>query len=77
MLEIRERIEGAEGEAEVEALRVENERKVEGSVGVLGELCGGGEWEGARGEAVRLRYWVNVREALRDWEPGKRVVLVH
>lgn len=77
VLEARECIEGAEREAEVEALRVENERKVERSVEVLGGLCGGGEWEAVRGEAVRLRYWVNVREALRDWEPGKRVVLVH
>jgi molecular chaperone HscB len=77
VLEVRERIENAEGEGEVEALKVENERKLEGSVKVLGRLCGNGDWDAAKSEAVRLRYWVNIREALRDWEPGKPVVLVH
>ncbi len=74
---MREMIESAEGEGEVEGLRVENQRKLEGSVKVLGEMCGDGDWDAAKSEAVKLRYWVNIREALRDWEPGKPVVLVH
>lgn len=77
VLEVREMIESAEGESEVEELRVENERKLERSVGVLGRMCGNGDWDAAKSEAVKLRYWVNIREALRDWEPGKPVVLVH
>jgi len=77
VLEVREMIESAEGEGEVESLRMENKRKLEGSVKVLGEMCGDGDWDAAKSEAVKLRYWVNIREALRDWEPGKPVVLVH
>lgn len=77
VLEVREMIENAEGEAEVEELRIENEGRLEGSVKVLGQLCGEGDWDAAKSEAVKLRYWVNIKEALRDWEPGKPVVLVH
>jgi molecular chaperone HscB len=31
----------------------------------------------AKEEAVRLRYWVNIKESLDGWEKGKPVVLVH
>ena len=77
VLEVREMIEGAENEGQIEVLRRENEEKLEDSVIVVGEKCERGEWEEAKSEAVKLRYWVNIREALRDWEPGKPVVLVH
>lgn len=77
VLEVREMIESAEREAEVDELRVENQKKLEGSVKGLGQLCGEGDWDAAKSEAVKLRYWVNIKEALRDWEPGKPVVLVH
>ncbi|KAK8084424.1 Co-chaperone Hsc20 [Apiospora hydei] len=35
------------------------------------------EENGAEREAVRLRYWVNIRESIDAWEKGKPVVLEH
>ena len=77
VLEVREMIEGAEGEGEVEGLRGENERRIKACEGRVGRALEMDDLRGARGEVVRLRYWVNVREALDGWEVGKRVVLVH
>ncbi|KAF2197796.1 Co-chaperone Hsc20, partial [Delitschia confertaspora ATCC 74209] len=77
VMEVRERIEEAESEEEIAELREENEGRIKRSEEVLGEAFEGDDLEGARREAVRLRYWVNVREALREWEPGKEVVLQH
>ncbi|KAM0798218.1 hypothetical protein BDR22DRAFT_823567 [Usnea florida] len=77
VLELREEIESAEGEEEIRGLERENERRIERCEGVLGEMFARDDLEGARGEVVRLRYWVNVREALGKWEKGAEVVLGH
>lgn len=77
VLEAREQIEDAEEEGDLEGLRKENDERVRGSEETLGVLFKEDDLVGARGEAVRLRYWVNIKESLDAWEKGKPVVLVH
>lgn len=77
VMEAREEIEGAAGEGELEGVRARNERRIGESEGVLGEAFRRDDVEGARREAVRLRYWINIKGALDGWEKGKPVVLVH
>jgi len=77
VLEAREAIEDAEREEDLEGLRTENEARIEASVGVLEEAFQKDDLEAAKNEAVRLRYWVNIRESLDSWEKGKPVVLQH
>lgn len=77
VLETREVIEEAETEEELVGLREANERRVEGSVGVLDEAFKKDDLERAREEAVKLRYWINIRESIDGWERGKPVVLEH
>lgn len=77
VLELRERIEELETEAEVEEMKSENDERIEESVGELERAFEGDDLEAAKREAVRLRYWVNVGDVLREWERGKPVVLEH
>ncbi|OBT84820.1 hypothetical protein VE02_07306 [Pseudogymnoascus sp. 03VT05] len=63
VMEVREAVEGA-GEGEMEGLVGENRERVGRCEERLGEMMGRGEWEGARGEVVRLRYWRGVGERL-------------
>lgn len=77
VLDAREVIEGAEEEEELAELRMQNEERIRASENSLGDLCERGDWGRAKEEAVRLRYWVNIREALNGWEKGAPVVLVH
>ena len=77
VLEAREVIEGAESEGDLEGLQAGNEQRIGDSEGRLQALFATGDWDGAKRETVRLRYWVNVREAIRGWEKGKEVVIVH
>ena len=77
VLELRERIEDAEEEGEIEDMRTVNEERIRESEERLDRFFKKDEIEGAKEEAVRLRYWVNVRESLDAWEKGKPVVLVH
>ncbi|KAK7942497.1 uncharacterized protein PG986_011610 [Apiospora aurea] len=77
VLEAREMIEEAETEEALEPLREENVRRERESERGLGECFARGDLEGAEREAVRLRYWVNIRESIDAWEKGKPVVLEH
>lgn len=77
VLEAREAIEGAQEEGELEGMKEVNEENIRKSVELLEEAFRKGDMEGGKSEAVRLRYWTNIKESLHAWEKGKPVVLVH
>ena len=82
VMEVQETIEevGAspEAEAEIDALKKENDTRIQTCVKSLGSAIDGGDIETARQECVRLRFWYSVGEGLREWEPGNTEIrLVH
>ncbi|KAF3059429.1 J-type co-chaperone JAC1, mitochondrial [Daldinia childiae] len=83
VLETREAIEEAECEEDLEPLRVQNEARIRESEDRLARAFEEEEGEGddggerARREVTRLRYWVNIKDAVSNWEEGKPVVLQH
>jgi molecular chaperone HscB len=58
-------------------LKEMNERRIAASVGVLEEAFKNDDTEAAKEEAVKLRYWINIRETVDAFEPGKPVVMIH
>ena len=77
VMEVRSLIEGAEGEGELEETRTRNNGRIVESVKVLDDAFRKDDLEAAKTEAVRLRYWTNIKDSLHSWEKGKPVVLVH
>ena len=77
VLETREVIEEAESEEDLIPLKEGNEKRVEGSEAILDEAFKNDDMETAKTEAVKLRYWINIRESIDGWEKGKPVVLAH
>ena len=77
VLETREAIEEAETEADLEPLNDTNEVRIGKSLVVLEHAFAREDLDTAKAEAVRLRYWFNIKESLHNWEKGKPVVLVH
>ncbi|PMD26627.1 Co-chaperone Hsc20 [Hyaloscypha hepaticicola] len=77
VLDAREEIEDAKEEEELEEMKRINEERIEKSESILDEAFNRDDIDGAKAEAVRLRYWVNIKESLDAWEQGKPVVLVH
>ena len=77
VLDTREEIENAQEEEELEDLRRVNDGRIEESEKVLDTAFREDNMEIAKGEAVRMRYWVNIKESLDNWEKGKPVILVH
>lgn len=77
VLEAREVIESAQEEGDLEGVKRENEVRVAKSERVVADLSGRGDWEALKVEVTRLRYWINIQEALRGWEKGKPIVIHH
>ncbi|KAI0004681.1 Co-chaperone Hsc20 [Xylariaceae sp. FL0662B] len=77
VLETREAIEDADDELDLEELKAGNDERVERSVERLERAFAEDRLEDARAEAVRLRYWINIRDSIHNWEKGKPVVLEH
>jgi molecular chaperone HscB len=77
VLDMRETIEAAEEESELDPLKATNDQKIEESVQVLDKAFKNDDMDTAKAEAVRLRYWVNIAESLHGWEKGKPIVLHH
>ncbi|KAJ5154046.1 Heat shock cognate protein B C-terminal oligomerization [Penicillium coprophilum] len=82
VMEVQETIEevggSADAEAQIDALKKENEGRVDRCVESLGEALEKGDLEAARMECIRLRFWYSVGEGLREWEPGNTEIrLMH
>ena len=77
VLEVREAIEEAETHDEVEVTKRENQARIDKVEAELRRAFEEGKGEDARDRTIELRYWEGLRKACDDWEPGKRVELVH
>ncbi|KAJ4359330.1 molecular chaperone [Ascochyta clinopodiicola] len=77
VLEARERIEEAEQEEDLVEMKDENEIRIQASIKALEQAFAEDDMELAKGETVKLRYWMNISESIANWEKGKPVVLEH
>lgn len=77
VLDVREDIENAQEEEELEEMKTTNDERIAKSEEVLDKAFREDDMTLAAAEAIRMRYWVNIKESLDGWEKGKPVVLVH
>ncbi|ETS65195.1 hypothetical protein PaG_00262 [Moesziomyces aphidis] len=79
VMELRERLEEAESEAEAAEVRADNARLLDAAVDTLAQAFAASppDLASAREAAVQLRYWTNIEKAAREWSPGKPVELQH
>ncbi|EMD62843.1 hypothetical protein COCSADRAFT_37733 [Bipolaris sorokiniana ND90Pr] len=77
VLEARESIEEAEREEDLEEMRQRNEERIAQSTEIIDKAFKEDDLDAAKSEAVKLRYWVNIKESIENWEKGVPVVLQH
>lgn len=77
VLDARESIEEAESEEDLVEMRERNEERIAESTEIIDQAFKRDDLEAAKSEAVKLRYWVNIKESIENWEKGVPVVLQH
>ncbi|KAJ3057441.1 hypothetical protein HK097_006369 [Rhizophlyctis rosea] len=77
VLEVREQLEEAQSDEEVAQIGKENEGRMEETISKLSEAFADGDMDRARTLTIHLQYWANIKRAIQEWEPGKRVELKH
>ncbi|KAI4609807.1 hypothetical protein J4E80_008453 [Alternaria sp. BMP 0032] len=77
VLDARESIEEAESEEDLVEMRERNEERIAESTEIIDKAFKRDDLEAAKSEAVKLRYWVNIKESIENWEKGAPVVLQH
>lgn len=81
VLEAHESLEMATLETELDDLSVENDAIIADSEEKLQKLITSEwpvkDWDPIIMEAIRLKYWVNIQNAIKEWEQGKPVHLTH
>ena len=77
VLDTREEIEEATSQDEVDRIKEHNQEKVDTAYQELIKAFSQGNAEAARDKTIEYRYWLGLTKACDDWEPGKRVELVH
>lgn len=79
VMEAHESLEMADSESDLDQLSEENTTRIAESESHIDELLAQSpmDWDSLIMEAIALKYWVNISNAIRDWEPGKSVHLTH
>ncbi|KAJ3299499.1 hypothetical protein HK104_008688 [Borealophlyctis nickersoniae] len=77
VLDAREQLEEAETDEEVAAIGAENEKRLRETMKSLAEAFAAGDLDRARDLTIQLQYWTNIKRAVNEWSPGKRVELHH
>lgn len=77
ILDIHERLEDCSNKEELKGLKEENDARIAESESRLEELFREQNWDEAAVETIRLNFWFNIKNAIKEWEPGKPVNLTH
>lgn len=81
VLEAHESLEMATLETELDDLTEENDARIRDSEEKLEKLIRNDwpikDWDPTIMEAIRLKYWVNIQNGIKEWEQGKPVHLTH
>lgn len=79
VLEAHEAMEMATSESDLDVLSQENDERIEETEKKLELLFLEKpiQWNQVLIECIRLKYWVNIANGIKGWEPGKPVLLTH
>lgn len=79
VLDAHEALEMAENESDLDDLSSENDIRIEETEKNIDRLLREKEvvWEAVMMEAIRMKYWVNIQNGIKEWEQGKPVHLTH
>ncbi|CAG8645690.1 10681_t:CDS:2 [Funneliformis caledonium] len=77
ILDVREQLEDITNENDVKTIKNESEEKIKNMITELSQAFKSNDFTTAKELTVKLQYWYNIRDAIINWQPGKRVEIYH
>ncbi|KAF7723582.1 hypothetical protein EC973_001823 [Apophysomyces ossiformis] len=77
VMEVREELEEASTESDVNRIKIQNDEKMQETIQNLSTSFANEAFDQAKEYVIQLQYWENIRHAIIDWSPGKRVEVHH
>lgn len=77
VLDIHEQLESITTEEDLHQISKENKQRMERVQELLDDCYANHDFETAARLTIELKYWVNLDNAIKEWEPGKPVHLTH
>lgn len=77
VLDTHEQLEEVQSEEDVKKIDVENRGRIRGIDSQLQECYETKDYNRAARLTVELKYWVNLANAIKEWQPGKPVIITH
>ncbi|CAO3613661.1 unnamed protein product [Cunninghamella blakesleeana] len=77
VMEVREELEEATTNDDVEIIKNENDEKIKETVANLSSAFANNDLDLAKDYSIQLQYWENIRRAIIDWSPGHRIEIKH
>ncbi|GMM30720.1 J-type chaperone [Martiniozyma asiatica (nom. inval.)] len=77
MMEIHEQLEEIMDESDLESMKSQNNDKIKQLCVEISQDLQNKNWDEAATKTVRLKYCYNIKNALKEWQPGKPIILTH
>ena len=77
VLDVHEQLEDISGESDLKVIEQANKQRLKDCEERLKKAHESQDWEAAATLTVELRYWSNLDNAIKEWEPGKPILLTH
>lgn len=77
VLDVHEQLEDINSEEDLKQIEQENKQRLNECEQKLKKAHESQDWETAAMLTVELRYWSNLDNAIKEWEPGKPILLTH
>ncbi|CDO96117.1 unnamed protein product [Kluyveromyces dobzhanskii CBS 2104] len=77
VLDVHEQLEDVNSEEDLKLIDQENKQRLKECEQKLEKAHESQDWETAAMLTVELRYWSNLDNAIKEWEPGKPILLTH
>ncbi|KAK9381500.1 uncharacterized protein V2V93DRAFT_367115 [Kockiozyma suomiensis] len=75
--DVLERIEDCVADGEAEEIQTLVDQKILDAETKVEEVFNSNDLDNAQNAVIVLRYWVNIRESLKEWEPGQVFRMIH
>lgn len=74
VMNVHEQLEDVQDDRHLAAIKEENDIRLEESVNALNTLFEHGDFEQAAKETVKLKYWVNVDNVVKNWDGSTTLI---